>query len=103
MLADIRARFVRRRAGPFAEIQSGKERRYCSSLLYLGLFQGYFTDLSSVTNAVRDTLEKRELPLRGMRCRTKERPSALRDFANEETCSIIKLNREGRKKTQKKQ
>lgn len=65
ILADIHARFVRRREGPFAEIQSGKERCYYSSLLYLGLFQGYFTDLSSVTNTVRDTLERRELPLRG--------------------------------------
>lgn len=59
-MADTHARFVRRREGRFAEIQSGKEQRYYSSLLYLGLFQGYFTDLSSVTNT-----NKRVLPFGG--------------------------------------
>lgn len=63
-LAGTHTRFVLRREGTFAEIRGGKERRYYSSPLYLGLFQGYFTNLSSVTNTVLDTLERREPPLR---------------------------------------
>lgn len=64
VLAGTHTRFVLRREATFAEIRGGKEQHYYSSLLYLGLFQGYFTNLSSVTNTVPNALERRALPLR---------------------------------------